>query len=67
VSGLEDTLAYDKEELILTLTPTGQALGFSIDTLARDLRDMLGGIEAATYPDGPRSAAIRVELPSGAS
>lgn len=65
VSGLEDTLAYDKEELILSLTPTGQALGFSIDTLARDLRAMLGGIEAATYPDGPRSAAIRVELPPG--
>lgn len=65
VSGLEDTLAYDKEELILSLTPTGQALGFSIDTLARDLRAMLGGIEAATYPDGPRSAAIRVELPAG--
>jgi len=29
------------------------------------LRDRLGGIEAATYPDGPRSAAIRVELPTG--
>lgn len=65
VSGLEDTLAYDKEELILSLTPTGQALGFTIDGLARDLRAMLGGIEAATYPDGPRSAAIRVELPPG--
>lgn len=65
VSGMEDTLAYDKEELVLSLTPTGQALGFSIDGLAGDLRDMLGGIEAATYPDGPRSAAIRVELPKG--
>ncbi len=65
VSGLEDTLAYDKEELVLSLTPTGQAMGFSIDSLAGDLRAMLGGIEAATYPDGPRSAAIRVELPAG--
>lgn len=65
VSGLEDTLAYDKEELVLNLTPSGQAMGFSIDTLGRALRDMLGGIEAATYPDGPRSAAIRVELPPG--
>ena len=27
------------------------------------MRDRLGGIEAATYPDGPRSATIRVELP----
>jgi multidrug efflux pump subunit AcrB len=63
VSALEDTLAYDKDELILNLTPQGQALGFSIDALGRDLRDRLNGIEAATYPDGPRSAAIRVELP----
>jgi multidrug efflux pump subunit AcrB len=65
VSGVEDNLAYDKEELILELTPQGQALGFSTDALGRVLRNRLGGIEAATYPAGPRSAAIRVELPEG--
>ena len=65
VSALEDSLAYDKEELILNLTPMGQALGFSIDELGSALRDRLNGIEAATYPDGPRSASIRLELPSG--
>ena len=65
VSAVEDNLAYDKEELILELTPQGAALGFGIDGLGRVLRDRLGGIEAATYPDGPRSAAIRVELPEG--
>ncbi|MEO0692004.1 MAG: efflux RND transporter permease subunit [Pseudomonadota bacterium] len=65
VSALEDSLAYDKEELILQLTPRGQALGMTIDGLGRVLRNRLGGIEAATYPDGPRSATIRVELPAG--
>ncbi len=65
VSAVEDNLAYDKEELMLDLTPQGQALGFTIDTLGRVLRNRLAGIEAATYPDGPRSAAIRVELPEG--
>lgn len=65
ISALEDSLAYDKEELILELTPQGQALGFTIDGLGRVLRDRLGGIEAATYPDGIRSATIRVELPAG--
>ncbi|EPX81780.1 efflux RND transporter permease subunit [Litoreibacter arenae] len=65
VSALEDTLAYDKEELILDLTAQGQALGFTIDGLGRVLRNRLNGIEAATYPDGPRSATIRVELPRG--
>ena len=65
VSGAEDTLSYDKEELILELTPQGQALGFTIDGLGRTLRDRLNGIEAASYPDGARSATIRVELPEG--
>jgi multidrug efflux pump subunit AcrB len=65
VSGLEDSLAYDKEEVILDLTAQGQALGFTIDGLGRTLRNALAGIEAATYPEGPRSATIRVELPPG--
>ncbi|MBV0910846.1 efflux RND transporter permease subunit [Anianabacter salinae] len=63
VSALEDTLAYDKSELVLNLTPQGTALGFTIDELGRVLRNRLNGIEAATYPVGPRSASIRVELP----
>ncbi|WP_209598681.1 efflux RND transporter permease subunit [Ruegeria sp. HKCCSP351] len=65
VSALEDTLAYDKEEFLLDLTAQGQALGFRIETLGRALRNRLNGIEAATFPDGPRSAEIRVELPEG--
>ncbi len=65
VSAVEDNLAYDKEELILELTPQGQALGFTTDALGSVLRARLGGIQAATYPDGPRSAEIRVELPAG--
>ncbi|MEJ6404161.1 efflux RND transporter permease subunit [Yoonia sp. 2307UL14-13] len=65
ISGLEDSLAYDKQELILELTPQGQALGLSIDGLGRVLRNRLGGIEAASYPEGARSATIRVELPAG--
>ncbi|UWQ63299.1 efflux RND transporter permease subunit [Leisingera caerulea] len=63
VSAVEDNLAYDKEEVILDLTPHGQALNFTIGSLGQALRARLNGIEAATYPDGPRSASIRVELP----
>lgn len=63
VSGLEDSMAYDREELSLELTPQGAALGFEIGTLGRVLRDRLGGIEAASFPDGPRTATIRVEMP----
>ncbi|KPN63747.1 Multidrug efflux pump subunit AcrB [Aliiroseovarius crassostreae] len=63
VSALEDSMAYDKDELLLDLTPQGQALGFTIDGLGRVLRARLNGLEAATFPDGTRTAAIRVELP----
>jgi multidrug efflux pump subunit AcrB len=63
VSGLQDSMAYDREELSLELTPQGAALGFEIGALGRVLRDRLGGIEAASFPVGPRTATIRVELP----
>ncbi|MCG3269351.1 efflux RND transporter permease subunit [Yoonia sp. I 8.24] len=63
ISGLEDTLSYDKEEMILELTPQGERLGLSIDGLGTILRNRLAGIEAATYPDGTRSATIQVALP----
>ncbi|WP_282181658.1 efflux RND transporter permease subunit [Aliiroseovarius marinus] len=65
VSALEDSLSYDKEELVLDLTAQGKALGFTIDDLSRVLRNRLNGVEAATYPDGTRSAEIRVEIPDG--
>ncbi|MGR3420673.1 MAG: efflux RND transporter permease subunit [Paracoccus sp. (in: a-proteobacteria)] len=63
VSALEDSMGYDKEELALQLTPQGEALGFTSEALARDLRQRLGGIEAATFPVGTRTGAITVELP----
>ncbi|MGB0797855.1 MAG: efflux RND transporter permease subunit, partial [Planktomarina sp.] len=65
VSAVQDNLAYDKEELILELTPQGQALGLTIDGLGQVLRNRLNGIEAASFPDGARSATIRVELQAG--
>ena len=63
VSALDDSLAYDKDELILELTPQGQALGLTIDGLGGVLRDRLSGIKAASYPEGTREATVRVELP----
>jgi multidrug efflux pump subunit AcrB len=64
ITGLEDSLAFDREEMVLELTPQGRALGFAPDQLARELRQRLTGVEAATFPDGLRTGAIRVELPA---
>lgn len=63
VSALEDTLAYDKPELSLTLTPRGEALGFSTDNVARILRARLEGIEVAEFPVGRRTATVKVQMP----
>ena len=54
VSAVQDNLAYDKEELILDLTPQGQALGFTIDTLGRVLRHRLTRCPiSSAVPSGP--------------
>lgn len=63
VSAVQDDLSWDKEELLLDLTPRAQVLGFSIDAVGQILRQRLNGIEAATYSDGPRMASIRIEVP----
>ncbi len=62
VSGLEDTLAYDKEELSLTLTPRGAALGLDSAALGEELRRRLAGVEAATFPLEGRAAKVMVGL-----
>ena len=63
VSGVEDNLPYDKEQISLELTPMGRALGFSTEAVGRALRDRLNGIEAARFPAGSRTATVRVALP----
>ncbi|MEM9798389.1 MAG: efflux RND transporter permease subunit [Pseudomonadota bacterium] len=63
VSAVSDSLPFDKDEIILQLTPQGEALGFDIDALGATLRNRLAGIEAASFPVGIRTGTIRVELP----
>lgn len=63
VSALEDNLAYDKNEMVLELTPLGTALGFTIDGIGIELRQRLGGIEAAEFPVGIRQGTVKVGLP----
>ena len=62
VTSLEDDLPFDKEELVLELTPQGQALGFSIDTIGRELRHRLNGITAAKFPAGVRTTEVTVRI-----
>jgi multidrug efflux pump subunit AcrB len=61
VSAVEDSLAYDKDEHVLELTPLGHALGLTIDGIGAELRQRLNGITAAEFPDGSRTLEVRVE------
>jgi len=63
LSGLADSLAYDKTERVLELTPLGARLGFTIADVGTELSARLSGIEAAEFPDGTRTAVVRVGLP----
>ncbi len=63
VSALEDTLAYDKTEISLKLTPRGEALGFTTDNVASVLRARLEGIEVAEFPVGRQTTTVKVSLP----
>ncbi len=63
VSGLDDSLVYDKVELVLTLTPRGESLGFTTQGLGRELRARLTGIDAAEFARNARQVTVRVEPP----
>jgi multidrug efflux pump subunit AcrB len=63
VSGLEDNLSYDKPELLVKLTPKGEALGFSTARVAKDLRARLDGIEATSFARGSHEVKVKVRLP----
>ncbi len=65
ISALEDSLPYDKDELVLNLTPQGRSLGFTVDALGRELRARLNGITAARFPDGTRTVDVTVQLSPG--
>ena len=65
VSALEDSLAYGKDEMLLTLTPKGQALGLSTDQIGQTLRNRLSGVEAAEFLVNSRTATVEVSLSEG--
>ncbi|MEM9196802.1 MAG: efflux RND transporter permease subunit [Pseudomonadota bacterium] len=58
----EDSQAYDKTELVLELTPQGEALGLDIETIGTELYRRLSGMDAAEFPVGLRTGTIRVMM-----
>ncbi|MEC3860462.1 efflux RND transporter permease subunit [Mesobacterium sp. TK19101] len=63
VTGLQDSLPLGKEDMVLELSPLGEALGFTTTAIGEELFARLGGITAAEFPAGTRTTSITVQMP----
>jgi multidrug efflux pump subunit AcrB len=63
VTGLQDSLPMGKEDMVLELSPLGEALGFTNTSIGTELFARLGGIEAAEFPAGTRTTTVTVQMP----
>jgi multidrug efflux pump subunit AcrB len=63
VTDVEDNLAFGKEEVVLELTPQGRALGFTTDSVGRQMRNALEGAIARRFARGDEEVKIRVRYP----
>ncbi|MEZ5935551.1 MAG: efflux RND transporter permease subunit [Alphaproteobacteria bacterium] len=62
VSQIDDDLPYGKEEVLIELTPRGRALGFTTESVGRQLRDALEGRIAKRFPRGDEEVDVVVGL-----
>jgi len=63
VSGLRDNLPLGKPELLVNVTPRGEALGFTTESVSRQLRSALDGAIAKRFASGDGEVTVRVRLP----
>ena len=60
--GLDDDLPFGKAEVILELTPRGQALGFTTESVARQVRAAYQGAIAVRFARIDEEVTIRVRV-----
>ncbi|MEM8540960.1 MAG: efflux RND transporter permease subunit, partial [Pseudomonadota bacterium] len=60
VSGVEDDLPYGKPELVMTMKPRGSALGFTLDSIGRQVRDAVEGAVPRQFARGDDEVTIRI-------
>jgi len=66
VSEIGDDLDYGKEEILVRLTPRGEAMGFTTERLGRQLRDAFEGTVARRFARGDEEVEIRVRYAAAA-
>lgn len=60
-SAVEDDLPFGKPELLVELTPRGRALGFTVESAARQIRNAFEGNIARRFAEGDEEVAVRVK------
>ncbi|MEM8852134.1 MAG: efflux RND transporter permease subunit [Pseudomonadota bacterium] len=60
VEGIFDNLPYGKQELTVTLTSRGEALGFTIEAVGRQIRDLVEGAIADRFSKNEEEVTIKV-------
>ena len=63
VTGVEDNLPYGKRETILEVTPTGRALGFTTESVGRQVRNAFDGAVAKRFSREDEEVTVRVRFP----
>jgi multidrug efflux pump subunit AcrB len=66
VSQINDDLTYGKQEVIVELTPRGRALGFTTESVGRQLRDAFEGRIAQRFARGDEEVDVVVSLTEAA-
>ena len=60
VSSIGDDLPYGKPEIQFSLTPRGLAMGFTLESVSRQVRDAFEGAIARRFADGEDEVTVRV-------
>lgn len=63
ISDVEDDLPLGKQEVILQVTPRGKALGFTTESVARQVRNAFQGAIAKRFARGDEEVTVRVRHP----
>lgn len=63
VSDIEDDLPYGKQELILEVNPRGAALGFTTESVGRQVRNSFEGAISKRFARDDEEVTVRVQLP----
>lgn len=61
-TAIEDTLPWGKQEIVMELTDTGRAMGFTTQAVARQVRDAYEGAVAKRFTREQEEVVVRVKL-----